>query len=338
MKKTAWFVLLLSCLIPFASNAADTNQPPRLTVELRDGSRVVGESLEKNFNFQSVLLGKIKLAVKDIRAVNCVSSNSAKLSTANGDTLTVSFVDSEFAVKTSFGKVNLAVDSVRKLSVSAGGSGAHPPGLVALWSGEGDGNDSVGNNNGMLRRGARFSPGKVGQAFMLDDNAYVEVPNSPELTPSGPFTVMAWVNYLRTSGNYSSVPIIAKGQDAKGPIDWFLGISPGRKLRPHVNVGGSWVYFDCATPLAPGEWNLVTMVYDGVSLRGYVNGVLDGTQPVSGSLLNTDNSLKIGAYAPINGGADGGFCLPGQIDEAAFYNRALSDSEIRDEYESVNKN
>ena len=80
------------------------------------------------------------------------------------------------------------------------------------------------------------------------------------------------------------------------------------------------------------------MVYDGVSLRGYVNGVLDGTQPVSGSLLNTDNSLKIGAYAPINGGADGGFCLPGQIDEAAFYNRALSDSEIRDEYESVNNN
>jgi len=96
----------------------DTNPPPRLTVELRDGSRVVGTSLDKNFKFYSEMLGEIKLAVKDIRSIECVSSNSSKLTSVSGDSLTVSFVDSEFAVKTIFGKVNLQVNAVRTFKVS----------------------------------------------------------------------------------------------------------------------------------------------------------------------------------------------------------------------------
>jgi hypothetical protein len=130
-----------------AANASNESAC-RLTVELRDGSRVVGDSVEKYFKFHSILLGDLKLELKDIRSVECVSSNSAKLSTVNGDALTVSFVDSEFAVKTSFGKVDLPVDLVLKFSVTAGGLGGHPPGLVALWSGEGGGIDSVGGNTG----------------------------------------------------------------------------------------------------------------------------------------------------------------------------------------------
>jgi len=61
----------------------------------------------KNFKFHSALLGDLNLAVKDINSVECVSSNSAKLTTAKGDTLTVWFVNSEFGVKTGFGKVEL---------------------------------------------------------------------------------------------------------------------------------------------------------------------------------------------------------------------------------------
>ena len=205
-----------------------------------------------------------------------------------------------------------------------------PPGLVAHWSGEGKGKDSVGSNNGVLHGDVSIEPGKVGQAFALDGpGAYVEVPSSPEISPEGPFSVVAWVNYLRTSGSSSSVPVVAKGRDAPGPIDWFLGISPGRKLRLHANVGGQWIYFDCASTIAPGKWYHVAMVYDGTSLRGYVNGKLDGTQAVSGALQTTDNSLKIGAYAPVNGGRGDGFCLPGKIGEVSLFNRAISASEIK---------
>src|SRR5271156_2162794 len=98
--------------------AADTNPPPRLTVELRDGSRIVGTSAEKNFKFHSELLGDLKLEVREIRSVEFTSTNSTKLTMVNGDVLKVSFGDPEFGVKTSFGKVELPVDSVRGLMVS----------------------------------------------------------------------------------------------------------------------------------------------------------------------------------------------------------------------------
>ena len=171
MKTTLQLFCALGIAFFFAgqvrADSADTNPPPRLTVELRDGSRVVGESVENSFKFHSALLGDFKLQVKDIRAVDCVSSNSIKLSTSNGDTLTVAFVNPEFALKTGFGKVDLAAVSVRKFSVSAGGNGGHPPGQVALWSGEGNADDSVGGCNGQLIGSIGYTDGKVGQAFDL---------------------------------------------------------------------------------------------------------------------------------------------------------------------------
>jgi len=121
MKTPAGLIFLCAVMGLRCAQAAitDTNPPPRLTVELRDGSRVVGTSVGKYFEFHSALLGDVKLAVKDIRAVDCVSSNSAKLSTVKGDTLSVSWVDSVFPVKTSFGKVDLPADSIRSFKVSA---------------------------------------------------------------------------------------------------------------------------------------------------------------------------------------------------------------------------
>ncbi len=206
-----------------------------------------------------------------------------------------------------------------------------PSGLVALWSGEGNGKDSVGGNNGELHGGVNFKSGKVGQAFAFDGiNAYVEVPSSRAITPVGTFTVTAWVNYLHMS-QPSGVVVLAKGEDAHTSVDWALAISTIHKLRPHADVGGKWVYFDCASTLKPHVWYHVAMVYDGTSLRGYVNGELDGTQVVSGELQSTDNSLKIGSYAPVNGMESKCF-FPGLIDELAIYNRALSAEEIREIY------
>ena len=131
-----------------ASMPTAENPPPGLTVELRDGSRVLGISVDRSFKFHSSLLGDLKLKVNDICVVECVSSNSAKLTTVNGDTLTVWFAGASIAVETSFGKVALPVTSIRRLAVSAtGAAAAHLPGLVAFWSGAGGGTDAVGGKH-----------------------------------------------------------------------------------------------------------------------------------------------------------------------------------------------
>lgn len=120
--KTNLFCLIIATIgISLAgyATAADTNPPPRLTLELRDGSRVVGTSAEKHFAFQSALLGEIKLTVKDIRTIDCTSTNLAKLTTTDGDVLSVGFVNSKLHINTAFGKVELPVASIRNLKISS---------------------------------------------------------------------------------------------------------------------------------------------------------------------------------------------------------------------------
>lgn len=89
--RTLASLTFLTAVFP-AAGAADTNPPPRLTVELRDGSRVVGDCVEKSLRFYSALLGEIKIEAKDVRSVECISTNMAKLATASGDQLTVTLV------------------------------------------------------------------------------------------------------------------------------------------------------------------------------------------------------------------------------------------------------
>src|SRR6266852_2988243 len=52
-----------------------------------------------------------------------------------------------------------------------------PSGMVAWYTGEGNANDFLGNNNGTLQNGAAFAAGKVGQAFSLNGaNQFVSLP------------------------------------------------------------------------------------------------------------------------------------------------------------------
>ena len=165
-----------------------------------------------------------------------------------------------------------------------------------------------------LQGGVSFAPGRVGQAFALNgSNSYINVASSPALKPTGPFSVEAWAYYEGFTSPVGAT-IVAKGQDTDVvPGDWALVIDATRKLRPLLNVGGSWVAFNCASTLATGVWYHVAMVYDGASLRGYVNGALDGTIAASGTVQATDYPLRIGAYAPVNG-THGKAYLQGRID------------------------
>ena len=65
-----------------------------------------------------------------------------------------------------------------------------PAGLVSWWRAEGDASDYAGTNSGIVQGAVTFVPGWVGQAFALNgSNSYINVPSSPALKPTGPFTV-----------------------------------------------------------------------------------------------------------------------------------------------------
>ena len=330
---TVLSVLLCQTAPLLASPSADTNPPPRLTVELHDGSRVVGTSVEKNFKFHSALLGDLKLEVKDIRSVECVSSNSAKLTTAHGDTLTVWFVNSEFAVKTGFGKVALPVDSVRKLTVSATSmAGTHPPGLVALWSGDGIGNDSVGGNTATLTD-ISFAEGKVGQAFSFNGvSSCIMMPASQSLDvgAGAGFTIMAWIKPSDVEGLH---PLIQWSDNAA--LNLWIGIRPSENgvLRGDI-ASDEGNHFLVSHPgvLVSGIFQHIAFTYDKASGVGtlYVNGIIVAQRQLGSQLVaNTKGDLWISQRdeRPGNWSTDRSFA--GVMDEIAIFNRALSVSEIQ---------
>jgi len=333
-------VLLCQIAPLLASPPADTNPPPRLTVELHDGSRVIGTSVEKNFKFHSALLGDLKLEVKDIRSLECVSSNSAKLTTAHGDTLTVWFVNSAFAVKTGFGKVELPVNSIRKLTVSATSvAGTHPPGLVALWSGDGDVNDSMGGNTATLTD-ITFEEGKVGQAFSFNGvSSCIKIPASQSLDVGAGdgFTIMAWIKPADVEGLH---PLIQWSDN--NMLNLWIGIRPSENgvLRGDItDTEGNHFLVSHPEVLVSGIFQHIAFTYDKASGVGtlYVNGVIVARRQLGSQLVaKTKGDLWISPIdkRPGNWSTDRAFA--GVMDEIALYNRALSASEIQAIYTEEN--
>jgi hypothetical protein len=210
---------------------------------------------------------------------------------------------------------------------------APPLGMVGWWPGDGNANDiTPHDHDGKLKdtdadMDTRFAPGKVGQAFLFDGtDDFVEVPNAPDLNiPSGKITVDAWIYPTAAGQFYPSV--LGKGNVGNFQESYALFLDPGGAIDFLVNTDGTaagrGIVFG-VTPILLNTWTLVAGTYDGVSLKVYVNGVLDATAPHIGSAINgTPNDLLIGkADRTPSGFTDSYF--EGRIDEVELFSRALT--------------
>jgi hypothetical protein len=207
------------------------------------------------------------------------------------------------------------------------------PGPVAWWKGENNAKDSVSSHDGTLWGGAGFATGEVGQSFRFDGvDDYVEIPSDPEMEFTGPFTVEAWMKY---TGSPNGGVIVTKGQDADWwGQDWTLYVTQSGKLGIIFAISHDFAGIECNTTISAGTWYHVAMVYDGAQLLGFVNGQLDGSLDISaGVLCPTQNPVRIGAGAPVNGTWNKGM-FSGSIDEVSIYDRALSQSDLYSIYQA----
>jgi hypothetical protein len=204
-----------------------------------------------------------------------------------------------------------------------------PPaaGGIAWWRAEGNASDALGTSHGTLQNGATFSSGKVGQSFSFDGtDDSVEIPNSVSLNPTGGLTLEGWVLVAGKQGQWRD--LISK--DGEGfERQYGLTISFSNGFTPFVSVPGGLVFFSGITPVQLDRWYHVAMTYDGSFLRLYVDGKVDGFQAVSGAIIAGTQPVRLGGGAPL------GFSphfFPGQLDEVAIYDRALSGQDIQHLY------
>lgn len=203
-----------------------------------------------------------------------------------------------------------------------------PEGLVSLWPGQGNANDVVGTNNGVLVSGVGFAPGKVGQAFSFNGgSSYIRIPDSPSLHFTNAMTIEAWI-YPTSLGTFHN--IVSKWDSSNQRAYTTALQSDGRLVLGVCNdglcsqgTGGSsgnvW-----STTLPPAnQWTHFAATYDGAFLRMYVNGILEGQVPYTLGIFPGGNNLIIGAAIP------GLSPFAGLIDEPSVYKRALLPNEIQ---------
>jgi hypothetical protein len=205
-------------------------------------------------------------------------------------------------------------------SASASACTSPFPGLVAWYQADGNAQDSVGGNHGILTNGAGFVGGRSGQAFSFDGtNEYVATqldvsPAAMEVT-----TWEAWVYPTRLSFNGRQQIL----SDDNGGFDRSLLIETKSTNFGVFTGHGVWM----PTNASPNEWQHVVVVFALDHIDFYKNGVrfLTNMVPGFGTTLNT---LQIGR----NPGY--GEYFQGLIDEVAIYRRVLSPDEIQSLYQS----
>jgi hypothetical protein len=206
-----------------------------------------------------------------------------------------------------------------------------PTSMTAWWTGDGNADDIVGGNNGILHGGVTFPAGEVDQGFEFDGSTgFVEVPqNSLWQFGSADFTVDFWVKFRRlpTAGSLDEQDVFDIIGVDEGPgrtNKWMVRFGAG-VVTFHVNDDGSGPgpAFLAQAPFSPNvnEWYLLAFTRNGSTWSTYVNGQLEASEIDSRSIAHINAPLTWGLVEEAR-------YLEGSMDEIEIYNRGLSASEI----------
>jgi hypothetical protein len=142
-----------------AARAASGPGAPRLSIELRDGSHVVGNGLDDTLSFHTPAMGDLKLTWAAIRSIQDMRSlygrksqpiEMGRLTATNGDAYDIEFATAAVRVETSFGKTELPVKLIRGVKILEAVNGGLSSSTDMTDSGKA-GSSSVTTNGGVLR-------------------------------------------------------------------------------------------------------------------------------------------------------------------------------------------
>lgn len=96
----------------------------------------------------------------------------------------------------------------------------------------------------------------------------------------------------------------------------------------HGGVFGEY-YYPKSVSIPDNTWGFFCCTYDGANVKIYRNGVYEGQQATTGT-ANWSSGMRIGSWSP-----GGGYQWSGNIDAVSFYNRALSASEVTQNFNAT---
>jgi hypothetical protein len=180
------------------------------------------------------------------------------------------------------------------------------------------------SNNGTTIGNPQWVTGKTGQALQLDGSSqYATVANSTSLNPANAITLAAWVRPLQSGTQYIIKKAISNTTDG-----YELSLSNTGKVFFRINQQTSADVYRVNSitsfPTDGNTWMHIAATYDGITLKVYVNGVLEGSLSPATPPAISSNTLSLGIGAQ----PDGTSKLMGAIDDARIYDKALNAADI----------
>ena len=156
-------------------------------------------------------------------------------------------------------------------------------------------------------------------------NNIIQVADANNLSFTNTLTIEAWIN---TAQNGIAKRII--GKELIGSIwpEYFVLMNNDGTIQFGINTfnGDNISRLNTVASYNDNLWHHVAATYDGATMRIFIDGIPDGTLATTKILWNSSSQLSIGSA---NGGVNATYTWDGQLDEVRIWNRALTQTEIR---------
>ena len=207
-------------------------------------------------------------------------------------------------------------------------------GLVGWWPFNGNANDESGNGNNGTVNGAKLTSDRNGKANTAYDFSLTSsniTTNVKGAIGQKPRTISLWFYYDKP--NTSNDQWVMFGYGGATQFTQFVAtVWPNDK--PCIDIGASYVTYN---QNIIGNWHNYTLVYDSIygstvkNIKAFIDGKLLTDINLQTSYFNiaTENSASF----PFRFGTPNALqTFKGKIDDIAYWNRALSDQEIKKLY------
>lgn len=212
-------------------------------------------------------------------------------------------------------------------------------GLVAYYPFSGNANDSSGNSlNGIVtgavltndrfgnaNKAYKFSGNSISNNTIVTKDDFIQVSNFNK-NFNDKISISLWANVDST--NYGAFLQRRIDNNVDFAISSYGGTS-GNSPDPNIMgwyIGGSRTNLG-KTIIPYKTWHNYIYVYDGITMKSYLDGVLEAQTNATGVITNNSTDLLIGKYI-YHGGNTHHFYYNGAIDDIRIYDRVLNSKEI----------
>ena len=180
--------------------------------------------------------------------------------------------------------------------------------------------------------GLTFNSSNGGSLTFDGSNDYINMGNTSLGITAGStqITLEAWI-YPTAFISYRGLISRIASSGAFGGWMIYTDGDSGNRLGFAVNVSGIWSVLPNIGSLSTNRWYHLTGTYDGSSMKIYVNGLQSNSVSKPGTIqyASSLNNLVIGWNT------SGASYFPGNISITKIYNRALSESEVLQNYNAT---